>query len=684
MKVKRSLRTKMIIIIAALTFVLLAVEGVISLTITQKTFKRTLQTTYNMKAEYMAESIHGWLLEYQNLVTSAESVVSASTSAEDVVKLIAVLEDLNDNISDVQMVYICFADGNLVNGAKWTAPEGFDARTRAWYQAAVAANGEFIYTAPYLSARDDGTNDTCLTLARYFKINNWEGVVAVDISGTALFKKITDKIEEIGEDGDYVAISKPYSVSEGVADGEMVYCALMTEQDIEDPNASKLSTYQNGIYLEAANEGSYVEDKNGTSVSVTDAKISGNGWDVLYISPSKYFTEQVNKNKNQVFVVFCICLVVAGLVSAAVGAMISKPIIEASKKVNKLSTDIANGQADLTEKVETKSKDELGVLVYGINELIASLGGMMGDITDASKKLAENVGTLKTAVSATTDNVSTISSTMEEMSASSEETSASTSQVTQQISDITALTEKVSSDTSEKTKEISNNLKNVDVLKSKMEDNDANMMKRLNSAIEALQEKIKATKKVEDIQKMTEGISDVASQTNLLSLNASIEAARAGEMGKGFAVVADEIGKLANNSAGMAHNIQEVSDEVLAIVEQLVKSAEEVSDIMLKIAKENSVEKSNLIEDYIKTLNGCYDAMSAIADNNTEIATSIGMIRDSVQAIDIAVEENAQGITSVAEGAGMLVTVSEDVLQSSKSVGEISDNLQNKISGYKY
>lgn len=122
---------------------------------------------------------------------------------------------------------------------------------------------------------------------------------------------------------------------------------------------------------------------------------------------------------------------------------------------------------------------------------------------------------------------------------------------------------------------------------------------------------------------------------------------------------------------------------MLGIVEQLVRAAEEVSNIMLKISDENSEEKKTLIEEYIKSLNECYDAMASISDDNHEITSSIATIKGSIGAIDTAVEDNAHGVTSVAEGATELVQASEDVLAGAESIDRVSSELRNHVSGFK-
>ena len=133
----------------------------------------------------------------------------------------------------------------------------------------------------------------------------------------------------------------------------------------------------------------------------------------------------------------------------------------------------------------------------------------------------------------------------------------------------------------------------------------------------------------------------------------------------------------------MARNIQSVSDEVLSIVDQLVKAAEEVSDIMLKISEENTEEKNKLIAEYSDSLHECFDAISSISEDNTEISSTIDRIKESIEAIDVAVGDNAQGIQTVAEGTSLLVNATDDVVGNANNVDVVSTRLKDHVSGFR-
>ncbi|MBO7633416.1 MAG: methyl-accepting chemotaxis protein [Lachnospiraceae bacterium] len=671
----RSLKVKLVIIIALLCAAVLALECFVTYKRTNVSFEDVLNENYEYKTDYFSSMIDGWMQSESGTLNAIESSVLCMDSTPEqreksMTSMVSSLEGITLQNPRLSMVYVQLAEGVFLNGSQWDSGD-FDGRTRGWYTKAVSANGAVVFNEPYVDVSSGGL---IVTLSKYINMNNWEGVVGLDISVDTLLSRIDELVDTDNGKGEYLFITDQ--------NGNVVY---HPNKEFQPTPEKTMNISELGIdYLYAVDEDpdGGIQDYNGEYVYVTHGIIPISDWNVFYVSATRNYDNLSDSVKNTMITILIICLVVAIIVAVAAGIWIAGPITDASKKVKAMAVSVNDGNADLTRDIECKTNDEVGDLVAAVNELKTAMAGIISNINNASGQLIDNVQELKTAANISSDNASNISSTMEEMSATSEETSASTTQVSSQISDITELTGKVSANANSKAKDISRSLSNVEKLKADIERNDEQMNSRLNTAIETMKGRIADTKKVEEIQKMTQGISDVASQTNLLSLNASIEAARAGEAGRGFAVVADEIGQLANNSADMAKSIQEVSDDVLAIVDQLVKAAEEVSNVMLEISEENSKEKDKIISEYMNTLNDCHDAMSEISDNNTEIASNIERIKQSIDAIDVAVEENAQGITTVAGGTSELVSASDNVMSSANSVDRISNELKDHVKGF--
>ena len=205
-----------------------------------------------------------------------------------------------------------------------------------------------------------------------------------------------------------------------------------------------------------------------------------------------------------------------------------------------------------------------------------------------------------------------------------------------------------------------------------------------NNVIEQLQESMKTAKDVEKIADLTEEILNIASQTNLLALNASIEAARAGEAGKGFAVVADEIRQLADNSRETANSIQDISNGVIASVNDLSNKANSLATAFMESNESGRAGVEEMTGAYQKDIETVAVAMEHFANDSKDINDTMTIIKDTIDSINIALEETVTGITNVS-------TATVEVATSLASVGDeadenlnISKELATEVGKFKY
>ena len=264
-----------------------------------------------------------------------------------------------------------------------------------------------------------------------------------------------------------------------------------------------------------------------------------------------------------------------------------------------------------------------------------------------------------------------------------EETNASLNQITESIVHIYEVIEYISKNADKGSHSSVVIMKNAEEIYRNAIEEQNNAKNQAGEIAALVNEKIEKSKAVEAISELTANIINITEQTNLLALNASIEAARAGEAGRGFAVVANEISNLASYSAEVATEIQNVSAEVITAVNELAKESEEMLTFMNKTAMKGYDKLLETSGNYQKDVDSLNQMMQDFASESGLLKENMDSIKESVAAVDIAVEESAKGVTNVSE---MAVDLTDRVKEIGKEAGmnmDIANGLDLEVNKFK-
>lgn len=374
-----------------------------------------------------------------------------------------------------------------------------------------------------------------------------------------------------------------------------------------------------------------------------------------------------------------ICLILAILILTIIVSRITKGLMQVNAKIY----DLVHNEGDLTQKLDVRSGDELELIAGNVNELLAYIRKIMIGISSGSMRLMSSSRKMVDHLSSADESITDVSATMQEMSAAMEETTSSLNQITEAIDEIYSSVERIAG--SADAGKVSS--KEMESRASGANDAAAEGEKKANIETEkmaaSLNEKIAKSKSVEQIEILTSNIIEITEQTNLLALNASIEAARAGEAGRGFAVVADEIGKLAGNSADAAAKIRQVSAEVIQAVDELAEGSQQMIEFVRNSTEEGFGGLVATSENYATDANMMRAMMEQFAQTAEELRSTMDGIRESISAVNIAVEESAKGIVGVSESSVQLTGNVNDIQSEASDNNGIAEDLAKEVGKFK-
>lgn len=349
---------------------------------------------------------------------------------------------------------------------------------------------------------------------------------------------------------------------------------------------------------------------------------------------------------------YCIIVAVVAVIGISLtirlAFLLEKVLVVPIKKLTKAAEMISEGNFEIG--IPYESRDELGMLSDSFRNTANTLGKIIGDLRKIVESFAEGdfnvrsscpesyVGELRVVLDELVRMVTTISGALKGMQDSADQVAAGSSQLAGSAQNIAegateqaAAVEELVATVSEVTQQILDNTKSTDIVHDKAKvvgkeaGNSQNKMAELTEAMQRINETS------QNIEKVIADIEGIASQTNLLSLNASIEAARAGEAGRGFAVVADQIRKLAEESAASAVESREMIVESLAEVEVGNRVTKETGDALNTVISE--------LDEIIVQVARIRSASDRQASSAKEIQNGVEQINVVIQSNSAAVEE---------------------------------------------
>ena len=353
------------------------------------------------------------------------------------------------------------------------------------------------------------------------------------------------------------------------------------------------------------------------------------------------------------------------------------PVIRAKNELQDIIDGINHREGDLTKRITVESEDEIGALSAGINAFIARLQDIFTMITKNSSSMFKVVGDVMGSVQTSNISASDLSALTEELSATMQEVANSAGAINSNTETVRVEVEEMAQK-SRDINEYSKSMKeHADTMEQTAKENMNATNAKLEAILEALNQAINDSKSVDQVNSLTDEIMSIASQTNLLSLNASIEAARAGEAGKGFAVVAGEIGSLAQNSRQTASNIQEINSIVVNAVHNLSDNANE----LVTYLKESILpEFESFVKDgekYKDNANYVESVMEDFTDKTEGFKATFEEIAESISSITKAIDEGVKGVSSAAENTQTLVydmdNISKRMDENQQIAGELDD-----------
>jgi len=656
-----SIKNQLIALMLGIAIIPLLIAIIVSYTTSSKKAMADAQDSLEWQAWYIEATFQSIIEQNMDMIRQVgenPTIVAYITAPESGIGddvIMSTLKGVDDVLGDGNATTLTGADGMQLfrtDGGKLV-----DVHEREYFKQAM--NGQ-PYMSDVITSASTGTRQVTFAAPVKDAAGNCYGIVQRNYNLDDIHEFLAEESEDafIVDRTGLVAAHAQYKIGPGEH-----------EEDYRDKSEFMVSGKDEGFY--------FVDTGKGYDAYVAYVKEPNTKFTVCTASNSKTVLGSSRQAVTIVVIIGIIMAIIVAIIAVVAGRLIMLPIYSVCESL----THLADGQF---QKVDLTfgEKGEFGVMVKSVNTVVDRLSSIVANIkasaagvADSSEELSDMANQISQTAEDVANAVQEIASGATQQADEIQSASENVGRIGDAVGDVQTSTGSLSS--------LANKMKEASEISSNSLASLQDSSTEMTAKIDEISKTIAATQDaVTSINDKVEGIASIATQTNLLSLNASIEAARAGEAGKGFAVVAEEIGKLADDSKTMADEIRKEMDILLEQSQAAVQAADDV--------KQGNQDQQTALGETLNAVNGMLGDISStvggvqlISEGADTCETSKNAVVDTMCALSAISEENAASSEETGASMQELSATVTTLAGSASSLRDIAEQLNQDMEFFK-